>query len=218
MSGFEIEVAGRLMAVSRVFCIGRNYADHMAELESADNHPCVIFMKPVTSLLAVGKPIEVPRGRGALHHEVELVVAIGEGGRDIPADAALSHVAGYGIGLDLTLRDLQEEIKADNGPWETCKGFDGSAPVSPFVGPDTLGDPTAVELTCRVNGELRQAGRTERMLTPVAGLVAQVSRHWRLLPGDLIFTGTPAGVGPLVPGDRVAIASPAIGSFEWSVI
>jgi 2-keto-4-pentenoate hydratase/2-oxohepta-3-ene-1,7-dioic acid hydratase in catechol pathway len=218
MAGFEIEVAGRLMPVSRVFCIGRNYADHMAELDSAGNQSCVIFMKPLTSLLSVGEPIVAPRGLGALHHEVELVVAIGAGGRDIATEAALEHVAGYGLGLDLTLRDLQHQLREDNAPWEVCKGFDGSAPISPFVGAEALGDPTSVELACRVNGELRQAGQTSMMLTPVAGLVAQVSRHWRLLPGDLIFTGTPAGVGPLVPGDSVTIASAAIGAFTWSVM
>ena len=157
MVGFEIEVAGRLTPVSRVFCIGRNYADHMAELDSAGNQSCVIFMKPLTSLLSVGEPIVAPRGLGALHHEVELVVAIGEGGRDIAAEAGLEHVAGYGLGLDLTLRDLQHQLREDNAPWEVCKGFDGSAPISPFVGPEGLGDPTSVELACRVNGELRQA-------------------------------------------------------------
>ena len=218
MQGFEIDLAGTPLPVSRLFCIGRNYADHMAELDSASNQPCVIFMKPLTSLLGVGEPIVAPRGLGALHHEVELVVAIGKAGRDIEPTAALEHVAGYGLGLDLTLRDLQHQLVRDSAPWEVCKGFDGSAPVSPFVRAEALGDPTAVELSCSVNGERRQQGNTALMLSPVAELVAQVSRHWRLLPGDLIFTGTPAGVGPLVPGDTVAIESPGIGTFEWNVV
>jgi acylpyruvate hydrolase len=201
-------------APRRVFCIGRNYAAHIAEMGAADDDACVVFMKPPTSLVPCGEPVQLPRGVGAVHHEVELVVALGAGGRQVPADRARELVAAATLGLDLTLRDLQDGLKERGRPWELAKAFDASAPLGRWV--DAAGlDLGAVELSCRVNGELRQQGSTAQMLFPVERLIEILSRTWELLPGDVIFTGTPAGVGPVLPGDEVAAESPQLGSWSW---
>lgn len=205
----------------RIFCIGKNYADHVAELAhtqrpaAAAQADCVIFMKPASALVAEGEPIRLPRGRGAIHHEAELVVQLTGGGSDIPESEALSSVAGLTLGLDLTLRDLQTALKQAGQPWELAKSFDGSAPlgdIRPFLDQDLQ----ALEFTCHVNGKLRQHARTQDMLFPVARQIHLLSRTWALQPGDLLFTGTPAGVGPLQPGDEIVLASAQIGRFEWT--
>lgn len=209
------DIAGRPLAVARIFCIGRNYRAHMAELSSVAEEPCVVFMKPVTALVPAGAAVRLPRGRGAVHHEVELVVAVGRGGRDLTPGRALERVAGYALGLDLTLRDEQNALKAAGNPWEACKAFDQSAPLGAFVPAAALPDPGAVELVCRVNGRDRQHGWTRDMIHGVPSLLARIGALWELLPGDLIFTGTPAGVGPLRPGDVVEVASPQLGASSW---
>jgi 2-keto-4-pentenoate hydratase/2-oxohepta-3-ene-1,7-dioic acid hydratase in catechol pathway len=203
--------------VNRIFCIGKNYADHVAELAHLGHAPdgeCVVFMKPHSAIVEEGTPIVLPRNRGSIHHECELVVMLTGGGGDIPVAEALDHVAGITLGLDLTLRDLQTALKNKGKPWEMAKGFDGSAPLGDFK-PYLEQDLQALEFTCHVNGELRQHGRTAEMLYPVARQIQILSQTWALEPGDIIFTGTPKGVGPLQPGDRVALEAPAIGRFEW---
>ncbi|HWP94216.1 MAG TPA: fumarylacetoacetate hydrolase family protein [Gammaproteobacteria bacterium] len=198
----------------RVFCIGRNYAEHVKELGNAPSGEPVVFMKPPSALVPPGEPIVLPRGQGPVHHELELVLLVGREGRDIPAAVACEYLAGATLGLDLTLRAVQEALKRAGHPWERAKAFDGSAPLGTFRPAGGL-EFDALELRCEVNGELRQHGNTRDMLFPVPTLVAWLSRHWRLLPGDVIYTGTPPGVGPLEPGDRVRVASPALGAFEW---
>jgi 2-keto-4-pentenoate hydratase/2-oxohepta-3-ene-1,7-dioic acid hydratase in catechol pathway len=202
----------------RVFCIGRNYAQHAKEMGAPKPAEPVVFMKPATSLVAEGQPLVLPKGLGSVHHEMELVVAIGKQGADIPAAAALGHVAGVTLGIDLTLRDLQSKLKQAGQPWELSKSFDGSAAIGKFIALSAKIDIQNVELRCSVNGVLRQHGNTRDMLFPVAQIISFLSRHWRLLPGDLIFTGTPAGVAPLVAGDRITIESPQIGSFSWPAV
>lgn len=204
------------MNVNRIFCIGRNYASHIAELGNVADGDCVIFMKPASCIVEEGEPLVLPRDRGEIHHEAELVVLLTGGGRDIAVDEALDHVAGITLGLDLTARDLQSQLKKKGAPWEIAKAFDGAAPLGDFK-PYLEQDLQAIEFTCRVNGELRQHGRTEQMLFSVARQIHILSRTWALLPGDVVFTGTPEGVGPLRPGDRVRLESPSIGHFEWSV-
>jgi 2-keto-4-pentenoate hydratase/2-oxohepta-3-ene-1,7-dioic acid hydratase in catechol pathway len=175
-------------------------------------------MKPWTSLVPAGQPVPIPRDRGAVHHELELVIEIGKGGRDIPASTALDHVAAATLGIDLTLRELQGSLKQAGSPWELCKAFDHSAPIGTRV-PRAPGlDLGAIDLRLSVNGSLRQSGNTRDMLFPVPRLVEILSRSWALLPGDLVFTGTPPGVGPLLPGDRVEAASPQIGRYAWQIV
>lgn len=198
-----------------IFCIGRNYAEHATEMGAPKPAEPVVFMKPATSLVPEGQPLVLPKGRGSVHHEMELVVAIGNEGADIPAAAALGHVAGVTLGVDLTLRDLQSRLKQAGQPWELSKSFDGSAAIGKFISWPAQSDIQNINMRCTVNGALRQQGNTRDMLFPVTEIISFLSRHWRLLPGDLIYTGTPAGVGPLVPGDRIGIESTEIGRFQW---
>jgi 2-keto-4-pentenoate hydratase/2-oxohepta-3-ene-1,7-dioic acid hydratase in catechol pathway len=164
-----------------------------------------------------GGVVTLPTGLGQVHHEVELVVVIGRSGRAIREDAALDHVLGYAVGIDLTLRDLQSEAKSKGEPWAVAKGFDGSAPVSMVVAKERAGDPASLLLTLDVNGERRQAGSTARMLHGVAGLVAYASRWITLDRGDLLFTGTPSGVGPVVTGDRVKASLADLASVSVTI-
>ena len=203
------------MQVNRIFCIGRNYAEHIRELGNAPDEACVVFMKPPSCLVPVGEPIVLPRGRGGVHHEAELVVMLTGGDADIPVEHALDHVAALTLGLDLTLRDLQNDLKKKGQPWELCKAFDGAAPLGDWTAYNGQ-DLQALEFACDVNGQRRQSGRTKDMLFPVARQIHILSRTWALQPGDIIFTGTPAGVGPLAPGDRVALSGPGLGRFEWT--
>lgn len=214
---YFISIGEHRLEIARIFCIGRNYRAHMQELSSEKETPCVLFMKPLTALVPAGHPVSLPRHRGAIHHEVELVVAVGKDGRSLTKENALEHVAGYSLGLDLTLRDEQNRLKAAGDPWESCKGFDQSAPLGAFVPAHAVPDPQRLELSCLVNGIRRQHGFTRDMIRPVAELLVQIGSQWRLHPGDLVFTGTPEGVGPVAPGDRVEVRSPAIGDFTWSM-
>lgn len=202
----------------RIFCIGKNYAEHVNELAHLGHKPdgeCVVFMKPATSIVPAGQPLKLPRDRGAVHHEAELVVRIGAGGANIAAADALDHVDALTLGLDLTLRELQTRLKNSGKPWELAKSFDGAAPLGAWSALDGR-DPQAIEFFLEVNGERRQHGRTRDMLYPVAQQIRILSATWALLPGDLVYTGSPAGVGPLVAGDRVVLHGPGLGRFEWT--
>lgn len=178
-----------------------------------DDGQCLVFMKPPTSVVPPG-PLTLPRDRGSVHHETEMVVMLTGGGAAIPVERALEHVRGITLGLDLTLRDLQADLKKRGAPWELCKSFDHAAPLGEFT-PYTGQDLQALEFRCSVNGQTRQTGRTRDMLFPVARLIHILSKTWSLQAGDIIYTGTPAGVGPLAPGDRVTLESSALGRFEW---
>lgn len=193
------------LSVGKVVCIGRNYLEHIRELNNAVPETPILFMKPATALLDLDEPIRLPVGRGECHHEVELAVLIGRELRDADPETARPAVAGYGIALDLTLRDLQNELKKKGHPWEVAKAFDGSCPLSPFLKPEALADPQATDLALRVNGELRQQGNTRQMMIGIFELLAYISTHFTLQPGDVVLTGTPAGVGPLQPGDRLIL-------------
>ena len=193
------------LPVGKVVCIGRNYLDHIRELNNAAPETPILFMKPATALLDLSQPLRLPVGRGACHHEVELAVLVGRELRDADATAARAAVAGYGVALDLTLRDLQTELKKKGHPWETAKAFDGSCPLSPFLKPEALADPQATDLLLRVNGEPRQQGNTRWMMTGIFDLLAHISTHFTLCPGDIVLSGTPAGVGPLRSGDALVL-------------
>jgi len=205
------------MSVNRIFCVGKNYAEHVAELASLghqDDGDCVIFMKPVSAIVEPGAPIRLPRGFGSIHHEAELVVQLTGGGYDIPEAEALASVAGMTLGLDLTLRDLQTTLKQRGAPWERAKGFDGAAPLGDFQ-PYLEQDLQDLHFTCHVNGTLRQHGHTRDMLFSVARQIHILSQLWALEPGDVLYTGTPAGVGPLVPGDDVVLEGAGLGLHRW---
>jgi len=203
------------MNVKRIFCIGRNYAEHIKELGNTPDEAFVLFMKPPSCLVPPGKTLALPRGRGGVHHEAELVVALTGGGADIREAEALSHISHLALGLDLTLRDLQSELKKKSWPWELSKAFDQAAPLgdwTPYRGQDLQ----ALEFTFHVNGTLRQHAKTSDMLFSVARQIHILSRPWALQGGDIIYTGTPSGVGPLVTGDRLLLESAGIGRFEWN--
>ena len=194
------------LPVGKVVCIGRNYLEHIRELNNVTPETPILFMKPSTSLVALDEPIHLPVGRGECHHEVELAVLVGRELRNADAKTARRAVAGYGIALDLTLRDLQNELKKKGHPWETAKAFDGSCPLSPFLAPEALPDPQATDLALQINGQLRQRGNTQQMMVSLFELMAYISTHFTLQPGDVVLTGTPAGVGPLQSGDILMLS------------
>eukprot|EP00301_Raphidiophrys_heterophryoidea_P001191 c10581_g1_i2.p1 GENE.c10581_g1_i2~~c10581_g1_i2.p1 ORF type:complete len:243 (-),score=71.93 c10581_g1_i2:84-788(-) len=193
---------------SKILCIGRNYIDHVKELNNAIPAEPVIFMKPPSALLANGKNILLPHFSSDVHHEAELVVMVGTKTtpRDAPSEAdALNIVYGYAAGLDMTARDVQNKLKAQGLPWTFAKCWDTSAPVGDFVRASEIPDVQSLEIILRVNGRKVQHGNTQLMLRSVAQIVAFCARSFTLLPGDLIFTGTPAGVGPVKAGDKLEV-------------
>ena len=198
-----LQGTGDRLRVGKILAVGRNYAAHNREMGTDERTPPVLFLKPPSAIVHDGGTVVLPRDLGAVHHEVELVAVIGTSGRAIEPAAALDHVLGFSVGIDLTLRDLQNEAKSRGEPWDLAKGFDGAAPLSTVVPRERAGDPAALSLTLDVNGEVRQDGSTAQMLHGVAELVAFASRLITLERGDLLFTGTPEGVGPVVPGDVV---------------
>lgn len=190
--------------VRRIFCIGRNYAEHAAEMgASVDRGNPVFFCKPADAIVVDGADVPYPQATKELHHEVEMVAALHSGGIDIAEADALTHVFGYAVGLDLTRRDLQAIAKAKGMPWDTAKAFDHSAPLSPIRPAAEIGHPRSAALTLAVNGQLRQQSDIAQMIFNVPEMLARLSRLFELKAGDLVFTGTPAGVGPLVRGDAV---------------
>lgn len=192
------------LSAGAIYCIGRNYAEHAKELNNPIPKSPIIFMKPVCSLLPDGGTVIIPNGTSNVHHEAELVVAIGKGGKNIPKSAALEHIAGYAIGIDLTARDIQNQLKDAGKPWLLSKGLDTFAPLGNFIAPDAIVNPQNIQVTLSVNGVIKQNGNTADMLFPVDELITRLSEYFTLRPGDLIFTGTPEGVGPLAHGDTVS--------------
>jgi fumarylpyruvate hydrolase len=190
-----------LFPVRRVLCVGRNYAAHRREMGGDDRDPPFFFAKPSDAIVPPGGAVPFPSATANLHHEIELVVALKSGGEDIPVDRALETVFGYAVGVDLTRRDLQALAKDKGQPWEAAKGFDASGPVS-AIRPWT-GAPPQGAIRVSVNGEVRQDAVVADMIWNVAEIISEASRLWALKAGDLIFTGTPEGVGPLQKGDRV---------------
>ncbi len=209
---------GGFFPVRRVFCVGRNYADHAREMgHDATREPPFFFMKPADALVIAGADTPYPPATADLHHEIELVVAIGAEARAVSADEALARVWGYAVGIDLTRRDLQAEAKKLSRPWEMAKGFDASAPIGDLVPAATIGHPSAGRISLSVNGTLRQEGDISDMIWPVPEAIAYLSGLVTLMPGDLIFTGTPAGVGAVGRGDRLEGAVAGVGSIGTTI-
>ena len=189
--------------VGKIVCVARNYAEHARELGNPVPTRLVTFMKPASNIVPSGGTVTIPAYSDSCHHEVELAVLIGKTGKAIAADQALDHVAGYGVGLDLTLRDTQTELKEKGLPWEMAKAFDTSCPLSAFVPAARVADPQNLRLTLRVNDLVRQDGGTVDMIRPVAQLIAEISTWLTLEAGDILLTGTPAGVARIESGDRL---------------
>ncbi|WP_025121041.1 MULTISPECIES: fumarylacetoacetate hydrolase family protein [unclassified Serratia (in: enterobacteria)] len=192
--------------VSKVVCVGSNYSDHIKEMGSSTPSEPVLFIKPETALCDIRQPVAIPKGLGSIHHEVELAVLIGTPLKQANEDRVARAIAGYGVALDLTLRDLQAGFKKAGQPWEKAKGFDGSCPISGFIPVAEFGDPQNTELSLSINDELRQQGNTRDMINPILPLIAYMSRFFTLRAGDIILTGTPQGVGPMVSGDMLKIS------------
>lgn len=194
---------GRNIAVGKMLCLGKNYALHAMEMGGEAPEEPVIFMKPRTSFVANGGTVVIPPVSNELHHELELVVVIGERMKNVPEAEAMNGVLGYAVGLDMTLRDVQSRAKKRGEPWTVAKGFDTSAPISEVVLKESIADPHDLRVTLAVNGETRQEGYTGDMIFKVPFTISYLSRIFTLEPGDCIFTGTPEGVGRVTSGDRL---------------
>jgi fumarylpyruvate hydrolase len=201
--------------VGRIYCVGRNYAEHAREMgHDPDREPPFFFMKPADAIVLGGTSIPYPRMTKDLHHEIEMVVAIGKGGADIPVEKALDHVFGYGVGLDMTRRDLQGEAKKMGRPWEMGKAFDNSAPCTALKTVAMVGHPDKGAIWLKVNGKVTQQGDLAAMIWNVPETIAYLSGLITLRPGDIIMSGTPAGVGPVQPGDKLQGHVEGVGDLE----
>ena len=204
LTTLPVEGTDATFPVTRVFCVGRNYAEHAVEMgHDPDREPPFFFMKPADAVVPTGSVLPFPSLTEDLHHEIELVVAMGQGGADIASEDALSHVFGYAVGLDMTRRDLQAVAKKAGRPWDMAKGFDRSAPTSPIRPASEIGHPSDGAIWLRVNGEARQVGDLAQQIWKVPETIAYLSTMIELRPGDLIMTGTPKGVGRVERGDNL---------------
>jgi fumarylpyruvate hydrolase len=207
--------------VHRIYCVGRNYAEHAVEMGHTGREPPFFFLKPADAALYVPDgetgTMPYPTQTQNLHHEIELVVALGAGGRDIPVERAAELIWGYAIGLDMTRRDLQNEMKKQGRPWSIGKGFEHSAPIGPIHPKSATGELTKGAITLDVNGQRRQTGDLGDLIWNINETIATLSRAWTLAPGDLIFTGTPAGVGAVVPGDTLVGSVEGLGKLQLRI-
>lgn len=217
MHQVQIRETKKSYAVGKIICLGRNYLDHIRELGNKVPDRAVIFCKPASSLLANGGAIEIPEYSNDCHHELELALLVGKTGKNIPESQALTYLSGYGVALDLTLRDVQSELKEKGLPWEIAKGFDTSCPISDFVPAQQVDNPNSLRLQLKVNGQIRQDGTTAQMMRSVEEILAEVSTFYTLEPGDIILTGTPAGVSRIESGDTLEGTIEQVGSLKVSV-
>lgn len=204
--------------IRRVFCVGRNYAAHAREMgKDPDREPPFFFTKPADAVVAAEGTVPYPPLTENLHHEIELVVAIGKAGANVKPAQALDLVWGYGVGVDLTRRDLQDVAKKMSRPWDWSKSFDASGPCGPLQPASAIGHPSQGAIWLKVNGETRQQGDLTELIWPVADVIAYISESMTLQPGDLIFTGTPAGVGALNPGNAVTAGVEGVGEIAFTI-
>lgn len=193
------------MQVGKVICIGQNYQDHIAEMQSKTAPEALFFIKPTTALVPIQPEFSIPQDRGAVHNELEIAVLIGKQLKRADFAEVNEAIWGYGLALDLTLRDVQAKLKQLGRPWEIAKGFDGACPLSGFVPKQAVQHPQQLDFSLTVNGELRQQGNSANMIRGISQLISEMSQHFTLLPGDVVLTGTPAGVGPLQVGDALQL-------------
>jgi len=201
----------------KIVCVGRNYAKHATELGNAIPTKPILFLKPPSSIIQSPSPIEIPSHYDCheLHHEIELGVVIGKGGRDISASNASQHVYGYVVALDMTARTIQDEAKKGGLPWSVAKGMDTFCPISDqIIGKDEISDLSNVEVWCAVDGKERQRGNTSNMLFPISSLISYVSTIFTLQAGDIILTGTPEGVGPIKPGQTITGGITGLSKYD----
>jgi len=217
-----VDGSSDLLPVHRIYCVGRNYAEHQKEMGFSGREAPFFFMKPADAVLPVpfGSVGEMPYpGETAnLHHEIELVVVIGKGGRNIAAADAVKHIYGYAVGLDMTRRDLQFALRDKGRPWDVAKGFDWSAPISPVKPISVTGEITAAQIFLNVNGQRRQASDVSNLIWSVGETIEHLSKFYELRPGDLIFTGTPEGVGAVVKGDELDGGVAGIGTLKVRIV
>jgi fumarylpyruvate hydrolase len=212
---------GGVWPVRRIYCVGRNYEEHAKEMGYTGREPPFFFLKPADAIVAVPEgetgEIPYPAGTSNLHHEIELVAAIGTGGSNLKAAEAMAHVWGWAVGLDMTRRDLQNEMKKQGRPWEIGKAYDASAPIGPIVPKAAAGDAGDAAIELAVNGVVKQSSRTTKLIWSVAETIEHLSAYWRLEPGDLIYTGTPEGVGAVKPGDLMEGRVEGVGTLKVRV-
>ena len=219
----SVPVVGRAerFAVHRIYCVGRNYAEHAREMGFTGREPPFFFMKPADAVLPVAQGetghLPYPTLTQDLHHEIELVVAMGQGGRNIAAGDAMQHIWGYAVGLDMTRRDLQAEAKKQGRPWCIAKGFDASAPIGPITPAAQAGNVQQAAIWLQVNGADRQRSNVSQLIWNIAETIEHLSQAWELRPGDLIFTGTPEGVSAVVRGDVLEGGIDGLGQLRVSV-
>jgi len=208
---------GQQFTIGKIVCLARNYAEHARELGNETPAAPVLFMKPASSVIGDGESVRIPAYSQECHYEVEVAVLIGKRCRAVSVENALEYVAGYGVGIDMTLRDVQNGLKAKGLPWEIAKGFDTSCPLSDFVPADAVADPHALNLKLAVNGEGRQDGWSSDMINRIPQIVAHISAIFTLEPGDVILTGTPAGVGQVKAGDVMTAEIVSVGRLTTPV-
>ncbi|MBN8605628.1 MAG: fumarylacetoacetate hydrolase family protein [Caulobacterales bacterium] len=212
-----IDGGGRF-PIRRIFCVGRNYADHVREMgNDPKSEPPIFFSKPADAVVPDGATIPYALNTDNLHYEVELVLAIGKAGVNIVETDALSHIWGYGVGVDLTRRDRQAEAKKGGAPWDAAKAFDNSAPLSALRPASAVGHPARGRIWLSVNGQTKQGADIADMIWSVPEIIAHLSRSWALRAGDLVFTGTPSGVGPLVAGDQVTCGVDGVATLRFEI-
>jgi 2-keto-4-pentenoate hydratase/2-oxohepta-3-ene-1,7-dioic acid hydratase in catechol pathway len=203
MKSATIKNSGENISTGKIICIGQNYAEHAKEIKFEIPTSPIFFLKPASAIIYTGQQVVLPSISNSVHHEVELIVLIGEGGKNIPTDEALKHIAGYGVGLDMTMRDIQLEAKKKGLPWTLAKGFDTAAPISEFEAAEVNTDPSSFNIQLKVNGTVRQSSAVSKMIFPVQKLISYISQYITFERGDIIFTGTPEGVSDVKHGDRL---------------
>lgn len=199
------QIPGLDLPIRNIYCIGRNYAQHAKEMGSPVPSTPLVFLKPLGAICYSGSKISIPTQSNEIHFEGEIVVAISKSGKNIPSDSTEEHIAGYGVGIDLTARDIQALAKKKGHPWSVAKGFDDFAPISEFIPASDIEDEKNMDLKLFQNGFVKQHGNTSEMIFPIPDLIHFLSQIYTLHPGDLIFTGTPEGVGPVQPGDKLEV-------------
>lgn len=217
MKTVAVKETGKKFTVGKILCIGRNYAEHIKELGNETPEAPVIFMKPATALIGDGESVVIPKYSNDCHHEAELALLIGREGKNIPEAEALSFIAGYGVAIDLTLRDVQADLKKKGLPWEIAKAFDTSCPLSTFTSAEVVESPQNLSITLTVNSDVRQDGSTSMMIHSISKIISHMSTIFTLEAGDVILTGTPAGVGPIRSGDTVTASISGVGSITVTV-
>jgi len=217
MKTAKIPATNQEFPIGKIVCLARNYAEHAKELGNETPAAPVLFMKPSSSVIGDGGEVRIPAYSQECHYEVELALLIGKTARSVTVEAAMEHVAGYGVAIDMTLRDVQNQLKAKGLPWEIAKGFDSACPLSDFVPAASVPDPHDLSLRLSVNGELKQNGTSSDMINRLPQIIAHISGIFTLEPGDVLLTGTPAGVGRVQAGDLMEADIAAVGSLKITV-